>query len=398
MMITRLKLKQYIAIAYLILMSTQYILIEGLGVSNLKFAAMCFAPIIWVSNFKVFSKAFVAGGIFIIFILFSTLYNFGNFRLSTVVYKISFVMMFVAYYDLVYHNNIFSIDEFINLIKKFIIIFFGFLILQQIVILAGFQSLPIINYVSFVDRGVGSNSLTLEPSHTARLLTVFMLALLRMYEIKRKHSVLLVSEFFRENKYVVLAFLWMMISMGSGTAFAGLAILLLYFMKIQYSIVISSIFIIFYLSIPYIDFKPFNRARDIVQASISLDQQRIIDADESAASRILPFFNTFNSFDYKDTETWLGNGTDIDEVKYLSKDHKISHIVDYGLICYLVSIIFYLICCSHKIFSLENLIFIVLMATSINNIAYVWGILMIFTTSNFFIKNATRLNGSDLRL
>ena len=103
--------KKNIAIFFLTLMCVQYIPIEGDGASYVKFAAMCLTPLIWLNMFKTFSKVFILGGIYLIAIVFSVLYNSDSFRLSTVGYKIAFVVMFIMYYDLIYFNRALTIHD-----------------------------------------------------------------------------------------------------------------------------------------------------------------------------------------------------------------------------------------------------------------------------------------------
>ena len=350
---------------------------------------MCVSPLIWLITFKTFSKAFVWGGIYLLFILFSVIYHIDSLRISTVGYKVTFVLMFIMYYDLIYFNRVLSLIDFIKFLRTFILAFVICLVLQQMAIIAGLQSLPLINLMGYLGRGIGSNSLTLEPSHTARILTVLMLVLLRMHEVKWGRTNLTLSRLYKENKLVVLGFLWSMITMGSGTAFVGLAILSLYFIKKQNIVIILLLGFVFYLSIPFIKYEPFNRAKDTLDAAITLDQKKVIEADNSASARIVPLLNTFTYLDIKNADTWLGKGIDTNSSsEYLSAENTIGDITDYGLISFIISLIFVFVCCIKKIWSLEAAIFILLLGAAIGNIAYVWGVLMLFTTSKYFLINA----------
>ena len=380
--------KKNIAIFFLTLMCVQYIPIEGDGASYVKFAAMCLTPLIWLNMFKTFSKVFILGGIYLIAIVFSVLYNSDSFRLSTVGYKIAFVVMFIMYYDLIYFNRALTIHDFIKFLKALIAAFFICLVLQQLAIIIGIRSMPIINFTTYLNRGIGSNSLSLEPSHAARILTVLMIVLVRMYEVKWGSRNLTLTRLYKENKWIFLGFLWSMLTMGSGTAFAGLAILGLYFIKRQYLIYSSVLILLFYISIPYINYEPFDRAKSSIEASITLDREAIIEADFSAASRIVPLIDTFSYLDLNNIDTWLGKGVDTNaSYEYLSEETTIGNISDYGLVCFIISLIFVFMCCINKIWSLETLIFVFLLSLTVANVAYVWGILMLFTTSKYFYKS-----------
>lgn len=385
---TKSQEKKYIAVVFLVLMCIQYIPIEGHGVSNVKFAAMFVSPFIWLNSFKTFSKAFIWGGIYLLIILFSVIYNSDSFRLSTIGYKMAFVLTFIMYYDLIYFNRALSLLDFIKFLRALILAYFICLVLQQLAIIVGLRTLPIINFIYYINRGIGSNSLALEPSHAARILTVLMLGLLRMHEVKWGSSKLTLSRLYKENKWIVLGFLWSMVTLGSATAFVGLVILSLYFIKKQYAIIISLVFFVFYLSIPFINYEPFNRAKVALEVSLTLDQEAIKEADGSAATRIIPLINTFTELDIAEKETWFGKGIDVNVLEGAwSKEITIGGISDYGLISYIISLIFVFVCCIKKIGSLETLIFIFLMGAGISNIAYDWGILMLFATSKYFMTN-----------
>ena len=64
----------------------------------------------------------------------------------------------------------------------------------------------------------------------------------------------------------------------------------------------------------------------------------------------------------------------------------IGGISDYGLLSYIISIILVYSCCIRFI-SLESLYFLILLGAGIGNVAYGWGILMIFTCSKYFKTN-----------
>lgn len=105
------------------------------------------------------------------------------------------------------------------------------MILQQIAILVGLRSFWFINLDNQFFLDIDKlPSLTLEPSHTARILTVAMLCYLRCIEIDNGGiRPTLFALFDKEHRLVIILFLWAMLTMGSGTAFVGLAILSLYF-------------------------------------------------------------------------------------------------------------------------------------------------------------------------
>jgi hypothetical protein len=68
---------------------------------------------------------------------------------------------------------------------------------------------------------------------------------------------------------------------------------------------------------------------------------------------------------------------------------KIGNIDQYGLISYIVLLIFVFICC-FKVSSLQTLMFFAGVGGGVGNIAYLWGILMLFTVIRYFEENKER--------
>ncbi len=380
--------KQNIAAFFLVLMCVQYIPLEGYTVSSVKFGAMCLAPIIWLVTSPKISRAFVWGGLYFLAILFSGLFNIASFRLSTVGYLLSFIFMFITFYNLVWVERVFSIEYFERLLKRLILVYSICLIMQQICHLVGIEKFPLINTYTSYRRGfLAGNALSIEPSHSARILTVLFLSLLRMYEVKWGKKSVNLRAIYGDAKWVLLGFLWSMLTMGSGTAFVGLGILSLYFVKRQYIFTIVPIVAIFYFVIPHIAIEPLQRARVALEASITFDQEVVRQADGSAAVRIVPLINTLTELDLNDSSTWFGHGVD---AGLDGKSIKtIGGVGEYGLLSYIFALILIFTCVIDRFFSLETLLAFVLVGLTINNVAYVWGFYLILTTTKYFQENRT---------
>ena len=110
--------------------------------------------------------------------------------------------MFLMYYDLIHINKAISLNDFIKFIRTFIAIFAITLIFQQFLLIIGITSFPLFNLSIYLDRGIGANSLSLEPSHSARILTVLMLVLIRSYEVKYGRRYLKASFIYNENRFL----------------------------------------------------------------------------------------------------------------------------------------------------------------------------------------------------
>ena len=108
-------------------------------------------------------------------------------------------------------------------------------------------------------------------------------------------------------------------------------------------------------------------------------------ADGSGAVRVVPLVNAFTKTDLLELETWIGmKSMDTSQRKSL-KDRKIYD--QYGLIAFVISLVFIYSCVIHYFFSLESLLFLLLLGFTINNIYYMWGCFMIMTGVTYFQKN-----------
>jgi hypothetical protein len=380
-----------IAAFYLILMCIQYIPIEGDAVSPVKVAAMCIAPlIIMIRKIPVISKATLFGGFYLLWVFFCVYIQFSNPRIETIGYLAMFVTMYIMFYNLVY-SGAFTVDYFIGFLKFLISAYIVVLIIQQFFMLSGIGYSAIINHADYVYKQPGNpfkmNALSIEPSHSARILTAAFLTFLKTTEMKQRKALSL-KNLFVGHKVFVCGFLYAMISMHSGTAMIGLGILLLYFMRKQYLKYIIPVILFLYFIIPVIDYEPLNRARVIIEAIASGKSENIKIVDSSAAARVLPMLNTRNNLDLTSGETWFGHGTDsLVKSEYLSSERMVGTINDYGLVAFILSLALVFICCIHRFLSVETLVFIGLMGMSVGNVYYGWGILMIFTVISYFDKN-----------
>jgi hypothetical protein len=221
--------------------------------------------------------------------------------------------------------------------------------------------------------------LAIEPSHAARLLTVYYYALLKLSEVKYG-GVVPLSKMWNEHKKVTTAFLYSMFFMGSGTAFVGLAILSLYFLRKQYAIVAVVGAFLIYMIIPLIHYEPLERAVNTFDATLTGNTELVAKADGSASTRVNVILNTFK-LDIFDADTWLGLGTEhkgIDKGAYA--------IANYGLISYIFKLIFFFSCCFSGFLTLETLMFVLLFLMDVGNVAYGYSMLMVFSTVKYFQK------------
>ena len=377
-----------LATIYLVVMCIQIVAIEGYGISPLKVVLMGIAPFLFICKTMFVSPALVWGLLYWAWCYFSALFN-GEMRFSTIGYLGMFVITYIVFYGLLY-KEAFSFEYFKKLLSGLIIAFGVVLILQQIAILVGLRSFWFINLDNQFFLGIDKlPSLTLEPSHTARILAVAMLCYWRCIEMTNDgERPTIIALFDKEHRWTCIFFLWSMLTMGSGTAFVGLAILSLYFMRRKTLIYIIPIFALLFYIGQYMGLSQMNRALRVAQAATTGNVEMVQEADGSAASRVIPIINTL-TIDLSNQDSWIGKGTQTKEYaanSWKRTNNLLSVVEQYGLIGLLLCLGLVYICAIHKFFSIETLLFLFLFGFSLANIAYVWGCLLIFTSTTYFLK------------
>lgn len=375
-----------LAFYILVIMSIQYFPLEShAGVSIVKVGTMGLLVLIFLTHFKM-SRAVGIAFIYMIYIIYTAYFLHGSsFRASTVIYSFLFFITYATFYNLIWVEQAIDIDEFMIFVKRFIYVLVVVLIMQQILHLAGIGEFPLINMTRALRRSIlAGNSLSYEPSTLARTLGVLYYVYLKCHEYKQGRPINIQQIFNEEHLKVTIAFAWAMFTMGSGTAFICLAVLSLYFMKGAYFVFAIPIFVAVYFTLSYFEVKQFERATNVAEATMTGDVDEVREVDGSASERVAPLLNTINDLDFQKNETWVGHGVDYSVRIARSRGiRKIGEIDDYGLIAYALSLSLVFLC-AIDFFSLATIMFFLGIGGGTGNIAYGWGLLMLFTCMKYF--------------
>lgn len=377
--------KRNFATILLVLFLTQIVFIEGYAISYVKVGVMALCPVLMFLYRIPITRAMILGAVYYIYIVLTASFHPDTFRASTLIYLSLFLFMYVLFYTLV-HTGAFTLQYFIKVVK-YLIFAYGFcLFLQQICFLIGIRFLPLINLNNQFFLGINKlPSLAIEPSHSARILGVLFYAYLKCNEYRAGAKISIASIFSPEHRWVTIAFLWAMLTMGSGTAFICLGVLSLYFMKGFQFLYAIPIFVGVYFILNFFEVKQFNRAVVSAQATMTGDTREVAEADGSAYARIAPALNTLN-MDISKAKSWFGEGCDTG-LKYRRTNQRyVGEINDYGLIAYILGLLI-VFNCAIKLFSLPTLMFFMGIGGGTGNGAYLWGILMVFTCIRYFFEN-----------
>lgn len=344
-----------------------------------------------------FSKAMFMGLIYVGWQLFVSSLHPESFRFGTIGFSIGLVFTYVCFYNLLYEKHVFTIHHFLKLARWVMMAFFIFCVLQQLSLMAGITVNPAINLIQEFDRGIGCNSLSMEPSTFARTMLVFYYAWLKCTEYLRGEGPLGIKDIFnKDNFWVTTRFLWMMCTMGSGTAFVCLIALSLYFVrKNNWYYMIPLMAVVYFGVLPNIEDEQLERATSTIEATSTLDQETVEANDGSAGSRISPMLNSLNA-DFTDFDTWFGHGIDYTVNHNMVIKQTATLFDDYGLIFYIISLVFNFTC-AYRFFSLGCIfMFMGIAGGAGTNIHYTWTLMMVMTCIRYFYDNRFDLDMSDV--
>lgn len=293
------------------------------------------------------------------------------------------LIMYITYFSFIVKGT-FTLDYFTKILKYLILAYGIVLIGQQLCVLVGLRNMPLLNLQNQFFLSITKlPALTLEPSHSARILTFAMLGYLRCLEMAKGHTIIIKDLFDKEHRVVTILFLWCMLLMGSGTAFVGLAALSLYFITRKTAIYIIPMIIGLFFLGHTLEIRQMNRAVALAQAASTGSTEEMFEAEGSGASRFAPVLNAITKTDVTQLETWIGEKS-MEKDKYWWKRTDTKIYDQYGLIAFIISLVFIYSCVIRHFFSLETLLFLGLLGLSITNIYYVWGCFMIMTGVRYF--------------
>lgn len=376
---------KFLATFTLVLFNILFVPIEQGAFSVVKIGFMGICPLIFFAKKPIITNALIFGALYWMACYLLSLLK-GEMRFSTLGFLGMYLIMYINFYSFIIKGT-FTLDYFTKILQYLIIAYGVTLIGQQLCVLVGLRNMPLLNLQNQFFLSITKlPALTLEPSHSARILTFAMLGYLRCMEIKTGKKLTVQEWFDKEHRTVTFLFLWSMLMMGSGTAFAGMGVLGLYFITKKTAVYIIPLLVGLFIVGQSLELKQMNRAVALAQAASTGSTEEMFEAEGSGASRLAPVLNAFTKTDLTELETWIGKSSMAkDEYWWKRRDIKIYE--QYGLIAYIISLVFIYACVINHFFSLETLLFLGLLALSITNIYYVWGCFMIMTGVRYFQNN-----------
>ena len=212
---------RFLATLLVVVMCVFILPLERATISPIKVGIMGLSVLVFLLKVPYVSKVLIWGLLYWAVCYFGASFQ-DYMRFSTIGYLGMFIIAYATYYNLVY-TGAFSFSYFVKLLRCLILAYGIVLVLQQVAMLAGIHSFAPINLTNqFFLSLTKLPSLSLEPSHSARLLTVMMLGYMRCMELQNGGERVRVKMLFEPaHRWVTILFLWSMLTMGSGTAFIG---------------------------------------------------------------------------------------------------------------------------------------------------------------------------------
>lgn len=324
-------------------------------------------------------------------IIIPLLHQPASMRWSTVLYSCMFCLTFMAYRRLLERDSL-TINGYFKIIKYLIYAFFIVLLIQQFCVLTG---LPVFNLANYDEYNPWKlNSLSAEPSHTARVVALLMFCYITIKEIISEKAYSF-NDNIREDKWIWLAFIWTMVTMGSATAFLFLPLVLLKFVRIRNIIpIIFILFGIYYLIDLVGGYMTLERTLKVFMATLSLDEYKIIEADHSAAMRIIPAIICAKMINLSNLDGWFGRGIDYTSLilyKYVpgiqpgtSGGAVFSFALDYGIIAATIFLLFSFITTFNRKDYLSIAFWILLVAINALNTQITWLAIILLFTNKYF--------------
>ncbi len=324
-------------------------------------------------------------------ILCPLIFHPDTMRWSTVLFTAMFCVTFMAHGRLLYHGS-FTPESYRNVLKYLIYAFTIVLLVQQLCVLNDWAIPNLSNYDS--KNPWKLNSLTSEPSNSARIVGLLMYCYIVIQERIRGEKYSPLSNSFTD-KWVWLCFIWTMATMMSGTAFLFLALVLVRFVRLRTLLPLCLIILAITFIVQHMEVAAINRTYKFAKAVLTLNEHTIVAADHSASFRIVPFMRFTKMLDLTTLNGWFGNGVDFVQSRYhtmfvgvkqgaIPPSGLISIAIDYGFLAFIQFVWFSISVCIDKK-DIQSYFFwsFMILLISINS-QLLWLTLILFQTNKHF--------------
>lgn len=333
-------------------------------------------------------------------LFFTVILHRGMFRATTLMYSFLFLSAFLYLIRLLQEHS-FRMEQYRSVLKYLIYAYALVLVIQQVCVVLGF---PVLNQIVLDPRAAFKlNSLSPEPSYSAVVIPLLMLSYIRIRELTlgRKYQLMKDAE---ADKYLWVAFLYPMLTMGSGTAFIALILVASYFLNLKnWRMTLMGFFsvVLVVLVLNFLQVEAYVRAVNFLNVVFTFDPFLIVITDHSASFRIVPSILYVNMFDLFSANTWFGHGIDFDVIYFpeiipgLEDEQGTggifpTFVMNFGLLSGIALLLVIRKYCLRNWWSIEALFWVVLVSFWGFNNQFAWGVLFILACNTYFYKKHHR--------
>lgn len=374
----------------LIILSISPAILLGEGNRNLGLIAFMFVSPIFMLRRALSVDSLLLLGFAFSIVVFPALLHTGSTRWSTIFYSLMFCALFISY-DGILRGGYLKIAVFLKIIQYLIYSYAAVLVIQQLCVLL---NLPIFNESNYDPADPWKlNSLSAEPSHSARIVGLLMLT----YNFGNRLAVglgehVIVSR--RQNILVWLCFFWTMLTMVSATAVVMTIIVLLAnarkrgLLKIAVGLLLASVVLFL------IPDRLTGRAFDLFLAFLTLDYAEVLRADHSGGIRLAPMLVLLNYVEIFSVNGLFGNGTDSVSLFMSNYIYNVSEgysgggllvlWYEYGLISFILFVLFSLKATAVTKTPYNSLIWFLMIFIAGVNGQMIWLAIVLLYTLNYY--------------
>lgn len=383
----------------LIFLATSPVIFLGEGNRNLGLIALMFVAPLFILRRTLEADEYLLGFAFSI-VIFPALVHSGGTRWSTIFYTLMFCGLFISY-DGMLRRRMLRLAVFVKIMRYLIIAYTVVLIIQQLCVLVG---LPIFNLSNYDPSNRWKlNSLSSEPSHSARIVGLLMLSYsLGMDLLGGTDRNLKV---YRQNIVLWLCFFWAMITMLSATALLMIVIVLLANAQGKRLRSYTLGFLLAIFAMFLLPGELTKRIFAILSAFLTLDYETVLNADHSGGLRLAPMLVLLDKIEIFSVSGLFGNG--VDSVSLFMSDYiwgvtegitgggLLALWYEYGLIAFLLFVFFTLKTTSALKSPAQFLTWFILIFIAGINMQIVWLAIILLRTLNFYHQHTNLIASSQ---
>lgn len=323
-----------------------------------------------------------------------------TFRGSTLAYSLMFALTFIVYLRLL-RSRALPYSSYLKMLKFILYAYFWVLLIQQFCVVA---HLPIFNFILGDTRQLKLNALSPEPSHSALIVTILFYSFICMRALELQRSYRLFSDGF-SDRWVWFCFLYTMLTMGSASAYFFLPLQLIQFVSIQTLFWGGGATLVLLLfQFQGVNIIALNRTLAFGSALLSNSPYQMLDADHSAAMRVLPVYYYLEKAQLLSFDFWFGKGIDYNInfftnlIPGVSVGHSLgglfpSLFLNHGMVAAILLMVMVYKNCLSKFWSFSTLLCALLIFTCPLNTQITWLIFLLLASNRFFLRQQAGVSG-----